>query len=147
METTTHSAARLDAISTIQSIVPAVLGDSLWTPVDAIKETHGGRLRLFFVELESSTPAPSLTYSDGMAWTVSARIHTNYSGLKAAEAMDIAFSDGRQLYHALERRTSPVVPGLFPPTYEGFTPDNKNDGSVFGYHSVTMTILLPDNPN
>lgn len=145
MEVTTAALIRADFIAQVRGITPAhALDDGAWKEVDQWQEVAGRRARLFFVMVDpGSDEDEDAPYGDGIPWSSTVQVWTNYIGTEA-EIDGAIPSDGRQLYTTLEARLDPELAGLFQVDYDGWTAEDDQPGHVWGFHSLTVRYLVAD---
>lgn len=144
MNATDQATIRADFIAQIQAITPShdEYQDQRWRPVQSVNDVAGGDVRGFFVWLRPSDGNAAGIFGHGIGRGAEMRVYTNYGALADAES-SIIDEDYLQLYHALQARLDPTVPGLIMVEMDdgGFTFNDDTPGHVWGYHTFRVEYL------
>ena len=141
---------RSDFESTILSISPTfpAYREFAWRPVAHPAEVRGGTIRNYYVMIVPPAPDGQL-YGSGQSQTGELRVFVCYSGISDEILDGMIPRDGRQIWHAIEARTSPNLDGFMGPSEREFgwvdaRQDEDAEGQQWGYFTIRIQYLAPD---
>jgi len=141
---TTVRIVSADFATTIRGIVPSypLHQDQTWTPASKAGEVPGSRIRLYHGEWGFGEPEPDGIHGSGIEYGFDLRVLTSYRGLPEDEVVEMATSDGNQLWLALDARVDPTVAGLVAVQYQRYEPESQDPGNEYGSHFFRVRLLL-----
>jgi len=141
MTPTTTRELRAATKLVLQSLVPAeeARRDARWQPLERRSDVQSGEIRRFFLSfVNTSDDASGVQSPDGIEVPTTMLVMTSYGSLDDSEVEDLISGDGAQIFHAMQLRGDPVIPGLVSTAWEGWDPEDDDQGRQVGAHVYTV---------
>lgn len=147
---TTDQGTLLDSFeASIRELVPSATQsqDRRWKPVDDIDKVPSGEVRVFFVDGDSPTPVTDGVYSTvAIEHEFKLRVYTSYGNLRRREMQRLRDKDALQIFMLLDLRRSPIEPGLYSVTHDGWDEESDEQGARWGAHTYSVHFLHEATP-